>query len=105
MLYIKNLLTYILLLPLIGASFLAITPATNKNLLKSIALNTSCLTFVLSLLLWVFFDKSISTFQFVNKFLWIPILNINFTMGIDGDRKSTRLNSSHSSVSRMPSSA
>ena len=84
MLYIKNLLTYILLLPLIGASFLAITPATNKNLLKSIALNTSCLTFVLSLLLWVFFDKSISTFQFVNKFLWIPILNINFTMGIDG---------------------
>ena len=84
MLYIKNLLTYILLLPLLGVSILLITPSTNKNLLKKIALNISCLTFLLSLVLWVFFDKSIGTFQFVNKFLWIPILNLNFTMGIDG---------------------
>jgi len=83
-LYIKNLLTYILLLPLLGVGILLITPSTNKNLLKKIALNISCLTFLLSLVLWVFFDKSIGTFQFVNKFLWIPILNLNFTMGIDG---------------------
>jgi len=85
MFYIKNLLTYILLLPLLGAFFLVITPSTNKNLLRLIALNISCLTFILSLLLWVFFDKSVSTFQFVNKFLWMPLLfNINFTMGVDG---------------------
>ena len=84
MFYIKNLLTYILLLPLLGAFFLVITPSTNKNLLRLIALNTSCLTFIFSLLLWVFFDKSVSTFQFVNKFLWMPIFNVNFTMGIDG---------------------
>ena len=84
MFYIKNLLTYILLSPLLGVFFLVITPSTNKNLLRIIALNTSCLTFILSLLLWVFFDKSVSTFQFANKFLWMPIFNINFTMGIDG---------------------
>ena len=84
MFYIKNLLTYILLLPLLGAFFLVITPSTKKNLLRLIALNTSCLTFIFSLLLWVFFDKSVSTFQFVNKFLWMPIFNVNFTMGIDG---------------------
>lgn len=85
MFYIKNLLTYILLLPLLGAFFLVITPSTNKNLLRLIALNISCLTFLLSLVLWVFFDKSVSTFQFVNKFSWMPLLfNINFTMGIDG---------------------
>ena len=84
MFYIKNLLTYILLSPLLGVFFLVITPSTNKNLLRIIALNTSCLTFILSLLLWVFFDKSVSTFQFANKFLWMPIFNINFTMGVDG---------------------
>jgi len=85
MFYIKNLLTYILLLPLLGAFFLVITPSTNKNLLRLIALNISCLTFLLSLVLWVFFDKSVSTFQFVNKFSWMPLLfNINFTMGVDG---------------------
>ena len=84
MFYIKNLLTYILLLPLLGAFLLAITKSTKQKLLRLIALNISCLTFILSLLLWLFFDKSIGTFQFVNKFLWIPVLNINFTMGIDG---------------------
>ena len=84
MLYIKNLLTYILLLPLMGAGVLLLIPASNKALLRAVALNFSCLTFVLSIFLWVFFNKSVGSFQFVNKFLWIPILNINFTMGVDG---------------------
>ena len=84
MLYSKNLLTYILVLPLIGSFCLVFIPSSNRSLLKSVALNFSCLTFILSLFLWLFFDKSIGTFQFVNKFLWIPILNINFTIGVDG---------------------
>lgn len=84
MLYNKDLLTYILVLPLIGSFCLLFIPSSNRFLLKTVALNTSCLTFILSLFLWLFFDKSIGTFQFVNKFIWIPILNINFTLGIDG---------------------
>ena len=84
MLYIKNLLSYILLLPLIGAGVLLLIPSSNKMLLRLVALNFSCLTFILSIFLWVFFNKAVGSFQFVNKFLWIPILNINFTMGIDG---------------------
>lgn len=84
MLCIKNMLSYILVLPLIGALCLIPIPASNFSLLKLIALNFSCLTFVLSLLVWVFFNKSIGTFQFVNKFFWIPILNLNFPIGIDG---------------------
>ena len=63
---------------------LLITPFQNKSHLKSIVLNFSCLTFISSLFLWVFFDKSIGTFQFVDKFLWIPVLNINFPLGVDG---------------------
>ena len=84
MLYTKNILSCILLLPLIGAFVLAFIPSSNKSLLRSVALNCSCLTFVLSLLLWVFFNKSIGTFQFVEKFFWIPILNFNFSIGVDG---------------------
>jgi NADH:ubiquinone oxidoreductase subunit 4 (subunit M) len=59
-------------------------PSSNQSLLKQIALGFSCLTFVLSLFVWVFFNKSIGTFQFVNKFFWIPILNLNFPLGVDG---------------------
>jgi len=84
MLYSKNLLTYILVLPLIGSFCLVFIPSSNRSLLKSVALNFSCWTFILSLFLWLFFDKSIGTFQFVNKFMWIPLLNINFTIGVDG---------------------
>jgi len=84
MFYTKNLLSYALILPLIGAFSLVIIPASNRNLLRLVALNFSCLTFVLSIVLWIFFNKSIGTFQFVNKFFWIPILNLNFTIGVDG---------------------
>ena len=84
MLCIKNLLSYILILPLFGAFLLVPVPSNNKLLLKQIALFFSSLAFVLSLLVWVFFNKSIGTFQFVNKFFWIPILNLNFPLGVDG---------------------
>lgn len=81
---IKNLLVCILILPLIGVFSLLIIPSSNLVLLRLVALNVSCFTFILSLILWVFFNKSMGTFQFVSKFLWIPTLNLNFTLGIDG---------------------
>ena len=84
MLSIKNLLVCILILPLIGVFFLLIIPSSNLVLLRLVALNVSCFTLVLSLILWVFFNKSMGAFQFVSKFLWIPTLNLNFVLGIDG---------------------
>jgi NADH-quinone oxidoreductase subunit M len=79
-----NLLIVILVLPLIGTFFLLFVPSSNHFLLKSIALNVSCLLYVISLFLWVFFNKSVGSFQFVSKLLWIPFLNFNFSIGIDG---------------------
>ena len=84
MFLVKNILSYLIILPLVGVVGLLITPSHNQSALKSIVLNVSCLTFVVSLVLWVFFNKSIGTFQFVDKFLWIPIINLNFVLGIDG---------------------
>ena len=85
MLSIKsNLLSCTLLAPLAGAFVLLFVPSSNKALLKRVALNFSCLAFTISLFLWVFFNKSIGAFQFVEKFSWISILNVNFPMGVDG---------------------
>jgi proton-translocating NADH-quinone oxidoreductase chain M len=84
MLYFENILSLILVLPLIGTVILFFIPSSNKSLLRSTALNFSCLTFVLSLILWVFFNKSTAAFQYVEKFFWIPILNLNFPIGVDG---------------------
>jgi NADH-quinone oxidoreductase subunit M len=40
--------------------------------------------FILFLFVWGGFKKSVGIFQFVTKLLWIPVLNLNVTFGIDG---------------------
>lgn len=84
MLDIKNLLIYILMFPIFGILILLLIPAREEKLLKTVALNFSCFSFIGSLILWGFFQKSIGSFQFVVKLFWLPALNLNFTMGIDG---------------------
>lgn len=84
MLSTQNILNYLLLLPLTGIVLLLLSPSWDTKILKVIALITSSITFILSILLWIWFDKSTGNFQFVDKMLWIPNMNINFTVGIDG---------------------
>ena len=79
-----NILSYLLVLPIVGAFFLLIIPKWNFQLLRITALIFSFSTFILSLFLWVWFDKSTSEFQYVDQLLWVPSLNLNFIMGVDG---------------------
>ena len=69
LLNIASLLFLLIALPLVGTFLLLIVPASNHSLLKSLALNVSSLLFVISLFLWIFFNKSIGSFQFVTKLL------------------------------------
>ena len=84
MIVVSDLLSCILILPLIGVFVLLLIPSDNSRLLKIVSLNFSCFTLVLSLFLWVFFNKSVGIFQYVNNFSWLPFLNLNFVIGIDG---------------------
>lgn len=79
-----DLLLYILLLPIIGVSVLLLVSAREEKMLKISALITSFLPFLCFLIVWFFFNKSISSFQYVTKFFWLPHLNLNFILGIDG---------------------
>jgi proton-translocating NADH-quinone oxidoreductase chain M len=76
------LLIIIILIPLIGALILLFIKEINK--IRLIALNTSLLTFVISLFLWFLFDNTSSKFQFVQYLGWSSELNIYCTLGIDG---------------------
>jgi len=84
LLHTKNILYFLLLIPLTGIMLLLLTSSFNHKSLKIIALATSGLTFITSLFLWVLFNKSTGDFQFVRVILWSSNLNINFTVGIDG---------------------
>ena len=78
------MLETLILLPLIGSLFILIIPKENVFLIRNLALNSSLLTFLVSVFLWISFDSFVSKFQFITKVQWLSSLNINFILGIDG---------------------
>jgi NADH:ubiquinone oxidoreductase subunit 4 (subunit M) len=78
------ILPTLVLLPIFGSILLLFLPNKNINLIRSVGLSTSFLTFFISLFLWVFFDRSYPRFQFIFDFVWISPSNLNFSLGIDG---------------------
>nr|BDN85834.1 NADH dehydrogenase subunit 4 [Microheliella maris] len=79
-----NILSLLILLPFLGIFGLLFIPSQKIILIKQTALYISIITFLLSLLLWIEFDKSTTYFQFTNSFNWNPISNINLYIGVDG---------------------
>ena len=81
------LLSLVTFLPLVGAGFIFVIrgePAIVARNVRNVALWTSVITFVLSLLLWLDFDRTSADFQFVEKVDWIPSFGISYHMGVDG---------------------
>src|SRR5215213_5303111 len=81
------ILSLVTFLPLVGAFFCLIVngpkEAVERNC-RSIAIVTSGVTFLISLLLWARFDATKAGFQFEEKMDWVPALSIGYHMGIDG---------------------
>jgi len=83
------LISLVTFLPLIGAGFIMTTRGDDEIVARNarnIALSTSIIVFLLSIVLWVDFDPSTAAFQFVEKAQWIRIggFVIGYHMGIDG---------------------
>ena len=79
------ILSSLILLPIIGSLFLFFTKDKNGNNLtaKYVSLFTTAVNFLISIYLWISFDQSISSFQFVENREWISGF-INYKVGIDG---------------------
>ena len=81
------ILSLVTFLPLVGALFCLIVngpkEAVDRNC-RSVALLTSLVTFLISILLWVWFDPTKAGFQFEEKLAWVPALGIGYHLGIDG---------------------
>lgn len=78
------LLTSLFFILIVGIVGLIFIPSNQKLLLRQYALGITSLVFVFSLFLWLGFDQSTSKFQFVVDWLWLPLANINLTLGVDG---------------------
>jgi NADH-quinone oxidoreductase subunit M len=80
------ILSTVTFLPLIGALFvLSIRgdDAISRRNIYHVALWTSAVTFVLSIIVWIEFDASIADFQMVEETAWLGG-GINYRMGVDG---------------------
>lgn len=78
---IPYLLSIITFLPLAGAVLVLAIPGDKAK--KTLALLATLLTFLVSLLLlpnW----QNVAQMQFVEKLPWVPPLDINYAMGVDG---------------------
>lgn len=75
-------LSTIIFLPALGA-MLAFLIAS-EDLVKRMALITSTLTFLISLIPFFMFDSSTAAMQFFERYDWIPALGISYEVGVDG---------------------
>jgi NADH-quinone oxidoreductase subunit M len=80
----NSLLTYLVLIPLIGSFLILFIKKEQGNLIRYAALAISTIAFLLSLVIYFQFDSANSDFQFINKIEWIKGLNIQYHVGIDG---------------------
>ena len=81
------LLSLVIFLPLAGAGFIMLIrgePDVVAQNARSVALWTSSITFLLSILIWANFDPSQAGFQLVEKGQWFVGVDINYHVGVDG---------------------
>ena len=75
------LLSLVTFLPLLGAAAILVMPAANSA--RWIALGTTIVTFIVSLMVWASFDTANPGFQLVEKLNWLGG-GISYHMGVDG---------------------
>jgi NADH-quinone oxidoreductase subunit M len=81
------ILSIVTFLPLVGALLILVLRGEEEAVARNaryLALWTSLLTFLLSLVLWFRFDRGSADFQFVEAADWIPAYGIRYHMGVDG---------------------
>ncbi len=76
------ILSIITFLPLLGALFIALQNPKAEGNARWIALWTTIITFAVSLLIWINFDKGSAAYQFVEQKSWLG--PIKYKMGVDG---------------------
>ncbi|MEJ8574647.1 NADH-quinone oxidoreductase subunit M [Microbaculum marinum] len=80
------ILSVITFLPLLGALFIFAIRGDDETAVRNarfVALWTTVITFLLSLLIWIYFDPTTPDFQFVEKREWLGG-SISYYLGVDG---------------------
>lgn len=77
-------LSIIMLAPVVGALVILLIPEREEKLIKITAAISASVSLVLSIAIFVLYDKSIGGMQFVESITWVDYLGINYAVGVDG---------------------
>lgn len=77
-------LTFLWLLPLVGAAVVVALPARMSHIAKSVALAVSVGVLAIGVALAIRFDRGGQQFQFVERHSWIPAFGTSYSLGLDG---------------------
>ncbi|MEX2382492.1 MAG: NADH-quinone oxidoreductase subunit M [Opitutales bacterium] len=78
------ILSLLILIPLVGAAVTAMTPGGRPKLARRTALGFSLFSLGLTLVVCMRFDTGSGALQFVERLAWIPALNVEHFLGLDG---------------------
>ena len=81
------LLSLITWLPMVGVAIILSIRGDEKTVASNArwtALWTSLIVLLISLIIWIKFDRSEAGFQFVENVTWLPEYKVGYKMGIDG---------------------
>ena len=79
-----NYLTLIMAIPLVGAALIATLPQAKSLLAKQLALGTTLVAAVATILMTVNFERTNTDLQFVESYDWIKAFGIKYAVGVDG---------------------
>src|SRR5688572_27524529 len=78
---ILSLMTFV---PLAGMVAVLALPRKADNLVRWTSVVATGIPLILSIILYLNFDRTTAGMQFVERVAWIPMFNIEYYMGIDG---------------------
>src|SRR5215213_1897989 len=78
------MLSATIFIPLLGAIAIALLPRDNAGLIRRAAALFSAVSLVVSLLVWARYDAGAVGIQLAERFVWIPTVNIQYFVGVDG---------------------
>jgi NADH-quinone oxidoreductase subunit M len=81
-----SLLTYIILVPFLGALIVALIPRDYRFVIRLVALASTLLSMILAFVMFAKFDSATATngYKFLQKTPWVESLGISYHVGVDG---------------------
>jgi len=79
-----NLITILTLTPLLGAVIVAGLEPQRRALARWMGLGFNALALAFAVTMWINFDSTSGQLQFDRRYPWIPSLNVEYFVGVDG---------------------